>query len=72
MKAFWRAERRKKMVDTIMVALKASKIIELVVIAVVMDTIFGAGRAVKDRRFNSSACPAVSVAVFSPLSRTIS
>ena len=42
------------MVDTIMAALKASKIIELVIIAVVMDTIFGAGRAVKDRRFNSS------------------
>lgn len=42
------------MVDTIMAALKASKIIELVVIAVVMDTIFGAGRAVKNRKFNSS------------------
>lgn len=42
------------MLDTIMAALKASKIIELVIIAVVMDTIFGAGRAVRDRRFNSS------------------
>ncbi len=42
------------MLDIIMTALKASKIIELVVIAVVMDTIFGAGRAAKDRRFNSS------------------
>lgn len=40
--------------DTLLTALKASKIIELVVIAVVMDTIFGAGRAIKDRRFNSS------------------
>lgn len=35
-------------------AIKSNVIIELVVIAVVMDTIFGAGRAIKQHKFNSS------------------
>lgn len=40
--------------DTLLTALKENKIIELVLIAVVMDTFFGAGRAIKNRSFNSS------------------
>lgn len=42
------------MMETLIKALTESKIIELVLIAVVMDTFFGAGRAVKQRSFNSS------------------
>lgn len=40
--------------NTFLKALTESKIIELVLIAVVMDTFFGAGRAIKNRSFNSS------------------
>lgn len=40
--------------DTFLKALTENKIIELVLIAVVMDTFFGAGRAIKQRSFNSS------------------
>ena len=40
--------------NTFLKALTESKIIELVLIAVVMDTFFGAGRAIKSRSFNSS------------------
>ena len=36
-------------------ALAHNTIIQLVVIAVVMDTLFGAGRALKQHKFNSSA-----------------
>lgn len=42
-------------IEVIIEILTASKIIELVIIAVVMDTIFGVGRAIKQRAFNSSA-----------------
>lgn len=42
-------------IEVIILILTASKIIELVIIAVVMDTIFGVGRAIKQRAFNSSA-----------------
>ena len=38
----------------LLAALAANVIIELVIIAVVMDTIFGAGRAIKQHKFNSS------------------
>ena len=41
-------------VKTLAAAMIHNKIIELVVIAVVMDTVFGAARAVKQRSFNSS------------------
>ena len=41
-------------IEVIIEILTASKIIELVIIAVVMDTVFGAGRAIKQRSFNSS------------------
>lgn len=40
--------------NTLIKALAENKIIELVLIAVVMDTFFGAGRAIKQRSFNSS------------------
>lgn len=40
---------------TLVDALAHNTIIQLVVIAVVMDTIFGAGRALKQHKFNSSA-----------------
>ena len=40
----------KILVDT----LAHNTIIQLVVIAVVMDTLFGAGRALKQHKFNSS------------------
>lgn len=43
-----------EVLETILAALKTNVIIELVIIALVMDTIFGAGRAVKQHRFNSS------------------
>lgn len=43
-----------EVLETILTALKTNVIIELVIIALVMDTIFGAGRAVKQHRFNSS------------------
>ncbi len=39
---------------TILVALKTNLVIRLVIVAVVMDTLFGAGRAVKHHSFNSS------------------
>ena len=39
---------------TVLMELAANVIIELVIIAVVMDTIFGVGRAIKYRSFNSS------------------
>lgn len=42
------------MLETLLTALVTNKIIELVVIAVVMDTIFGVFRAIKHRSFNSS------------------
>lgn len=42
------------MMETLLNALVTNKIIELVVIAVVMDTFFGACRAIKNRSFNSS------------------
>lgn len=42
------------MMETLLTALAANKIIELVVIAVVMDTFFGVLRAIKHRSFNSS------------------
>ena len=42
------------MLERVLVALSENLIIELVIIAVVMDTIFGAGRAVKHHSFNSS------------------
>lgn len=41
--------------DTLLKALTENKIIELVLIAVVMDTFFGVLRAIKQRSFNSSA-----------------
>lgn len=41
-------------VTNLLAALAANLIIELVVIAVVMDTLFGAGRAIKQHKFNSS------------------
>lgn len=41
-------------VKTLAEAMLHNKIIELVVIAVVMDTVFGAARAIKHRSFNSS------------------
>ena len=40
--------------EKLLMELATNLIIELVVIAVVMDTIFGAGRAIKYRCFNSS------------------
>ena len=40
--------------EKILVALAENVVIELVIIAVVMDTIFGVGRAIKHRSFNSS------------------
>lgn len=40
---------------TLVDALAHNTIIQLVVIAVVMDTLFGAGRALKQHKFNSSA-----------------
>ena len=42
------------MLETLLAAIAANKIIELVVIAVVMDTFFGVLRAIKHRSFNSS------------------
>lgn len=39
--------------ETLFVALANNLVIQLVVIAVVMDSIFGAGRAVKQHKFNS-------------------
>lgn len=41
-------------VANLLAALAANVIIELVIIAVVMDTLFGAGRAIKQHKFNSS------------------
>lgn len=38
----------------LLTALAENVIIELVIIAVVMDTLFGAGRAIKQHKFNSS------------------
>ena len=43
-----------EVVERIITILTASKIIELVIIAVVMDTVFGVARAIKQRAFNSS------------------
>ena len=40
--------------ERLLATIAANRIIELVIIAVVMDTIFGAGRAVKQHSFNSS------------------
>lgn len=40
--------------ENMLAALSESVITELVIIAVVMDTIFGAGRAIKEHTFNSS------------------
>lgn len=42
-----------KVFETLFVALANNLVIQLVVIAVVMDSIFGAGRAVKQHKFNS-------------------
>lgn len=41
-------------IKTLAEAMLHNKIIELVIIAVVMDTVFGAARAIKHRSFNSS------------------
>lgn len=41
-------------ITNLLAALAANVIIELVIIAVVMDTLFGAGRALKQHKFNSS------------------
>lgn len=41
-------------ITNLLAALAANVIIELVIIAVVMDTLFGAGRAIKQHKFNSS------------------
>lgn len=40
-------------VETIIMQLAHNPIVQAVVLAVVMDTIFGVGRAIKERRFNS-------------------
>ena len=41
-------------VANLLAALAANLIIELVIVAIVMDTLFGAGRALKQHKFNSS------------------
>lgn len=43
-----------EVIERLIAALAANVIMELVIIAVVMDTIFGAGRAIKQHCFNSS------------------
>ena len=42
------------MLERLLVELTKNIVIEMVVIAVVMDTVFGAGRAIKQHKFNSS------------------
>lgn len=44
----------RRMLEKLIMELTKNLVIELVVIAVVMDTIFGAGRAIKQHKFNSS------------------
>ena len=41
-------------IKALLFALASSKIFKLVVVAIVLDTLFGAGRALKQRCFNSS------------------
>lgn len=43
-----------EMLKNLLFTLAQSKVFELVVVAIVLDTIFGAGRALKKRCFNSS------------------
>ncbi len=43
-----------EILEKLLTTLAANLIIELVIIAIIMDTIFGAGRALKQHKFNSS------------------
>ena len=43
-----------EILQKLLLEMAANKVVELVAIAVVMDTIFGAGRAIKQHKFNSS------------------
>lgn len=41
-------------IKTLLFTLASSKVFKLIVVAIVLDTLFGAGRAIKQRCFNSS------------------
>ena len=48
-----RCNRKEKNVRTLFEEMAQNKIITMVVVAVVADTIFGCGRAIRERKFNS-------------------